>query len=258
MRFHRSTIFAILVAAALGVLPASADSCGSALVNVGPVVPGSSDPFTGCFGVDNDEQAFSFSLESPDLLNLSTGSWATGGFSPVLTLFDAGGNQIAVDHGGVNSVDPSLNTCGSRGVGTADGESTCLDAFISTVLAPGDYTLVLTEAGNCAGCGNLSTGNYTGFPDPNYAQYQHPHFTGFEWHGSGSTSNFLSPNNGQPLGSTWSVEIVDVAPEPAAWFTGVSGLLSLLLIFRYRKPVRGAGGMDVLSGFQEDGQENEQ
>ncbi len=241
-QIYRPVMLAIVSMALLGVTPAFADTaCGSFEDTIGDIAGLASYQGTGCFNADNNEQVFHFSLTSDSLLNLYTNSWATGGFSPILTLFDGSGVKIAVDHGGVYSSDPTYNTCGSRGIGTADGESTCLDAFIDAELTAGNYTLVLTEGGNCANCGNFATGNYTGFPDPNYARYNTPNFTGFEWYGTGSTLNFLSPNNGDPLSGNWSVQIDNVSPEPGSVLLGLTGVLMTFFVVRRRRGERAPG-----------------
>jgi len=232
---HRSIILATVVMAGFGASQLAASTCGgSSLTDLNLISGLTTFSDSGTFGCDSTERAYTFTLDATSLLNLYTVSWASGGFAPILTLFNGGGAQIAVDHGGYYSTDPDLNTCGTRGIGTADNESTCLDAFISSYLDAGSYTLILTEAGNCAACGNYSNGDYTGFPDSNYTQYNHPYFTGHEWQGSGSTATFLSPNNGDQLNGGFEVHIDSFAPEPGTWVMSVSGIFLMALAWRRR------------------------
>src|SRR6185312_858935 len=141
MLIHRSLIPALMCALGLCALPAAAaDLCPA--TDITATLPYSG---TGCFNTDDVEQSFVFTLGSSQTVNMYTTSFAGGGFAPVLTLFTGGDNSfIASDDGGVYSNDPEFNTCGARGVGTADGATTCLDAYLTRNLGPGSYRLVLT------------------------------------------------------------------------------------------------------------------
>jgi hypothetical protein len=65
---------------ALACLFASASAASAAVIT-----------FSGTFGVDNDVVYFRYSIDNPGEVTVSTTSFAGGGFSPILTLFDSSG-----------------------------------------------------------------------------------------------------------------------------------------------------------------------
>jgi len=233
----RSPIFlAAFAAVGFAVVPASADTCSpnSSIIAVGDLAEGTQSPNSGNFGCDSDEEVITFSIDTPATqVDLFTTSWTTGGFAPILTLFDSTGAELTYDAGG-----EAPNACGARGTspgGTLyDRTQTCLDAYINTTLAIGTYTLVLTEQDNLATNGSfLSDGG--GF-DKNYSNYGALSFTGEEWTPSTNpTATFLSPNNGDPLSSAWTVDLVNPAPEPVTVFMALSGLLLTWASVRRRR-----------------------
>jgi hypothetical protein len=229
MRTHYPVIVAILAVAGLTALPASASTCvpNSGIINIGDLAEGNSSANTGNFGCDSDEEVFNFSLDSLSQIQLYTTSWVTGGFAPILTLFDSAGNEITYNAGGQEP-----NACGPRGTspGTfSDYTQTCLDAFLNPTLAAGSYTLVLTEQDNLAKGSYVA--NEAGY-DTNYTKYGELAFTGYEWDQPGQT--FLSPNNGDPLTSAWAVDLVNPAPEPVTGLMGLSGISLILMSVRRR------------------------
>jgi hypothetical protein len=115
--------------------------------------------FTGTFA--NDASNFNYTLTNTatTTYNFYTPSYgggtnangtvtAAGGFDPVLTLFSSTGNVVGFGGGS--------GTC--SGSSKADATTgLCEDAYLSTVLAPGTYSLYLTEFPNVA-VGMLSDG----------------------------------------------------------------------------------------------------
>jgi len=242
IRIHRAFILALFTAVGFGVLPAAA--CSIADVSVGTLPAGNTYSDSGCLVDDQSEQSFLFTTNTTETVDLYTTSWESGGFAPILTLFDSSGDELATDDGGVWSSTPSLDTCGARGIGTADGGTSCLDAYLTETLAAGNYRLVLTENGTpTSEGGNEATGNYTpvGSPEqsPNFEQYGIPNFSGQQWTGDPTTSlMFLSPNDGAPLSDAWDVTITAQSgstPEPVTGVMGLSGILVTWAVARRRR-----------------------
>ncbi len=242
MSIFRPLALAIIAIAALGVTSASATSfeCNVSDISVTSLTYVG----TGCFNFDDNEQSFTFSLESTQTLNLFTTSYAPvegGGFAPILTLFDNGldSNYITFDAGGL-----APDGCGARSIGGSDQQNTCLDAYITAVLGPGSYRLVLTQQGNSLGGSNFDgvDENFNplayvacGQTGASFTQCGTSNFTGQQWD---SGSMFLSPNNGDPLGNNWAVTIESVAvstPEPSTSLIGLSGLLLTFAALKLRK-----------------------
>ena len=58
---------------------------------------------SGTFSQDDNVQLFDITQTTTDDLTIYTSSFAAGGFTPVLSLFDASGNFITADDGSQNS-----------------------------------------------------------------------------------------------------------------------------------------------------------
>jgi hypothetical protein len=132
----------LLLAAALLTLPAQAANFS----------------FTGNFSGGDDVQLFSFSLSSPTSVTLLTLSYAggvnsaaavipDGGFDPILTLFDSTGAILTQNDDG-----------SPPDVGVDPVTSQSYDSFLFELLAPGSYTLALTQFDNTAATSNLAGG----------------------------------------------------------------------------------------------------
>jgi hypothetical protein len=181
----------------------------------------------GIFTSDDNIVVIGFSLLSPDTVILQTlsfsggagvsGSVASGGFSPVLSLFDSNGDLLAVDAGG------SVPNCGSRNIDPESGY--CLDAYINIPLDAGNYSAALTQDDNTplgdfsAGFQRQDTGNFTA---ADLGLYQ------------GSFLLF----DGSQRSSSWEVEFLGVdssneAPEPSTTAAAVLGLGFLFLTHRF-------------------------
>ena len=104
--------------------------------------------FTGTFSTDDQLQAFTFRVDSPSTVVARTWSYAggtnaagqgipRGGFDPILSLFDSTGTLIG------------LNNDGTGFVATDPHTGAAFDSYLKmTSLAPGTYTLVLTQSDN--------------------------------------------------------------------------------------------------------------
>jgi len=152
---------------------------------LGAVTPGFSASFfsfSGNFTQDDEHAVFTFTLGAPGTVALQSWSYAggvdplanivsAGGFGPVLSLFDSGGDLINFDRGGtVGGLPPNDCGTGGRGVDVVSGQ--CLDAYLQISLGfAGVYTVVLTEQDNTPNGPTLAdgfaldgTGNFTGGP----------------------------------------------------------------------------------------------
>ncbi len=121
--------------------------------------------FTGTFGGDDDVELFSFSIGTTSTVTMVTRSYAggiladgtiiqAGGFDPILSLFDSTGDFVDESDDGE-----------SPDVGVDPDTEEQFDAFLQVALAPGDYTLALTQFDNFARGFHLSDGfELTGDP----------------------------------------------------------------------------------------------
>jgi hypothetical protein len=120
--------------------------------------------FSGTFSQDDNVQLFNITQSVTDDLTVYTSSYAEGGFTPVLSLFDASGNFITADDGSQNS------GCNAPLSPDTTNTTACWDAIIVFPGAPGSsYILALTEDDNTFQGSVLSdgfsedgNGNFTG------------------------------------------------------------------------------------------------
>ena len=130
----------------------------------GPLAQADTITFSGTFSQDDNVQLFDITQSTTDDLTVYTSSFAAGGFTPVLSLFDAEGNFITSDDGSQNS------GCNALLSPDPNYYDTCWDAFIVFPGAPGSsYILALTEDDNTFQGSVLSdgfsedgNGNFTG------------------------------------------------------------------------------------------------
>ncbi len=98
---------------------------------------------SGTFAADNSVYVYSFNTSATQSYTFATTSFATGGFLPDLTLFQANGTFV--------------DFSSSAGLG---------DVSLFDTLAPGSYLLYLTEYPNEFSGANLSTGSFLFAGDP--------------------------------------------------------------------------------------------
>ena len=114
--------------------------------------------FTGAFSYDNDVQQFTFTVFSTQNVTLRSWSYAggvnaqgvtiaRGGFDPIMTLYDASGDQIDVlDDGDCSAI-------------TADAVTgRCFDVEFKRALDPGTYRVALQQWDNFATGPTLADG----------------------------------------------------------------------------------------------------
>ena len=184
--------------------------------------------FAGNFAQDNAVRLFSFTVTTPSNVRLFTTSFAggvnldgtttpPGGFAPILTLFDAGGNFITENPD--FDIDPAQVS----------------DAAIERLLSPGTYLLSVTQFENFVETTSLA-GGFIYDDEPNFTR---------RVFGNGSGS-FIAPDGSQRT-SNFTVNFQNVAsaqpaaapvPEPATLALLGTGLAGVVAGVRRR---RGAG-----------------
>ncbi|OAI29136.1 MULTISPECIES: DVUA0089 family protein [Methylomonas] len=106
--------------------------------------------FAGNFSRDNSVVRFDFSIANPGNVTLFTSSWLKGGFDPILTLWDAGGQLLAEQDDGNGG-----GVAFSNGVPLSYGE---FDSYLTANLVAGDYIATLTQYDNFAVSSALADG----------------------------------------------------------------------------------------------------
>jgi hypothetical protein len=201
--------------------------------------------FNGTFAFDNDVILFAVNLQSPANLSVFTSSYAAGGFTPHLEMWDGTGTlQFAQTDGG----EPA---CVDQG-GPAprrDGTS-CGDAWVhegptaADNLDPGHYLVSLSQSGNSSdGFSVLDPFTNDGVSGRNYTASANGCSPGVffcdAFTAAPDSSNWevtfnLSNVSGVPIGS-----VSDLAPELGTPEPGmlalVLGGLSLIAAIRYRR-----------------------
>jgi hypothetical protein len=176
-----------------------------ATVCVASVASASTIGFTGTFTADDDNVVFHYTVLNAGSVDISTTSFATGGFIPILSLFDSTGNFLFLDSGYASSADAHLS-------------------WVSD--ANTDYIVALTQYDNfpvLAPNNNLSDG---------FTEDGQPDFTELL---SGFPGPFRDPIGTQLTGD-WAVnftsaEPLDVyIPEPSTTFLALTG--ALLMFWR--------------------------
>lgn len=169
--------------------------------------------FTGVFNQDDNVQLFDYTVQNTGFVTVATTSYATGGFAPILSLFDQTGqflfDDAATNHSPESDVSLQWNS-----------------------LAGAQYIIALTEVDNFAiaagDSGNLSEGfthggegNFTANPPIN----------------PGLPGGFYDGTGGPQLTGDWAVTFsapdalglsATAVPEPGSWtLFGIGALLTL-------------------------------
>jgi hypothetical protein len=193
--------------------------------------------FSGNFSQDDNELFYNFTILTSTSVNLQTWSYAggtdplgnvvpAGGFAPVLSLFDSGGNFLGSDAGG-----SAPGGCTPRNIDSASG--LCLDAYLlEPLLNAGTYTVVLTEQDNTPAGRTLADG---------FTQTGQGNFTGPEF--LGVPGSFIDQGLNQRNSSfEFTIGPVNTAvaavPEPSSWLLLLSGLLVMWRVMRRKDPAR--------------------
>jgi hypothetical protein len=138
----------------------------SAAVALGGLVASSAASamaITGNLASDDDVVLLPIHVDYFKWVELKTTSYASGGFDPILSLFDAAGNLIVANDDGVG---PPPFSCD---VATDPNTGFAFDACLAMTLAAGDYTLALTQHDNFANGPTLADGFFEeGYPNFTY------------------------------------------------------------------------------------------
>jgi len=189
---------------------------------------------SGSFTRDDNAAAFTFVLKQPTLVYAQTSSYAgtasdpggvdfcgntvpSGGFDPVLSLFDLTTGALLDFNNNNSSDNPSLFTLPAD---PATGES--FDAELADILPPGAYLYVLTEWDNTPPA-NLDSGSFAEEGNGNFTSGLFgdcPKFADVT--GACRNSNFALEFFG---------ETITVTPEPVTALLLASGLLLLAAFF---------------------------
>jgi len=114
---------------------------GLLLAGVSPGLAATIFNFSGAFSTDDFVQGFHYSVQNTGQVDIFTTSFATGGFAPILSLFDDAGNLQFYNVGS------QTNDCVNNGTDAATGA--CWDARLSWNSVTGtQYLITLTEDDN--------------------------------------------------------------------------------------------------------------
>lgn len=203
---------------------------------------GSAETFSYTGTLSSPEGVFtgSFTLASAGTVTIQTWSFgggtngagtviAAGGFDPLIALFsgppatasilvDGGGNPLADADNLYNPPWSYVGNCPPAGMVAIGASSVCGDDLLQVGLAPGTYTLVLTDANYVPAAvyddGTLSEG----FAD----------FTGGVFQTCVSATACITPNGSYAVDVSYPVSTsMNVTPEPSAlclWCTGLAAL----------------------------------
>jgi len=155
--------------------------------------------FSGVFPGDDYIQFFTYSVQNTALVTVSTTSYATGGFEPILSLFDSSGNFQNGDSGYAGNRDATLS-------------------WVST--AGARYTIALTEYDNFP----LGTTLAEGFSETGNGNFT----AKLPFNNPVPGGKFLLPG-GRQLTGNWSITFTSAEPTLTASAVPEPGSLVLLL-----------------------------
>lgn len=96
--------------------------------------------FIGTFTKDNDVVGLSFTVGAPSTVTVFSSSWVSGGFDPILAIWDSSGNQMAQQDDGHN-----VGSTPSNGIFYNHGT---WDSYYQVNLAAGTYLATIAQYNN--------------------------------------------------------------------------------------------------------------
>ncbi len=170
--------------------------------------------YTGTFNFDNDVQLLPFTIATTSDVTIETWSYAggtnyagqvipAGGFDPIVSLFDPSGTLIGYNDDGA-------------GVATDPTTGNAYDSLLHMGgLAPGTYTVALTQFDNFANGPTLGDGFSEGSNTNFTLAFAPPGAVGYFWDVTGNERT-----------GNWAVDIVTAisVPEPSSLLLGGIGL----------------------------------
>jgi PEP-CTERM motif len=196
--------------------------------------------FTGTLTQDDQVLIFNFVVGAPSLVTLNSLSYAggtnangqvigSGGFDPILALFDSSGALINQDDDSDDTIDPST------------GRS--WDVFLQAMLDPGTYSVAIMEYDNFANGPNLSDGfertgqgNFTASPGFTSCPAAQPAFNDVsDTAGCGRTGNWAFDILGVQSAVVIDPTQTGNVPEPSTWAMMLFGFGALGCAMRRRK-----------------------
>ena len=142
--------------------------------------------FNGTFTHDNDVALNVFTVNSASTVTIFTSSWQSGGFDPILTLWNSSGNFQ-------HEQDDSIAGAGSAVSNSVSYNYGQWDSYFHYTLAPGTYTVSVTQYRNSAAGTNLASG-FQEYANPNftfdYGWGIQPFFNGIQYANDTRTGNW--------------------------------------------------------------------
>lgn len=176
--------------------------------------------FSGNFTSDNQVFQTNLTLTAPSALVAYTDSYATGGFVPVLSLFNqATGGFIALNGGNASCTNGRLKDA-TTGL--------CDDAYLSVSLSAGNYLIVLTQFYN------FPNGNYS----DGFSQAGTGNFTAAACNATGSFWQ-IDVNPCVPRSGSYALTITAASPvpEPATSCLLLGALAGVAVLYRKRRRI---------------------
>jgi hypothetical protein len=192
--------------------------------------------FNGSFFQDDNQASFNIVLNSPGTVTITTSSYASGGFAPVLSIF--GAPYFGAGDPSLLGTNSGGAPCGVRPTNPDTG--LCLDALLGYdsilttnplgTLAAGTYMVILTEQDNTPNGPDLASGfnrdgqgNFTAVPDVNDGPFVDPGNPNISDSGNWAVG-FQNVDSAAQLG----------LPEPSTVLSLLGGLVILAGIRRRR------------------------
>jgi hypothetical protein len=183
----------------------------------GRLATASNFSFAGSLTADNSVQLFSFTVAATATVTLQTYSYAggtnqfgttvpSGGFDPILSLFDSSGLLINENDDGYANVPADART----------GQH--WDSYIHTTLAAGTYTVSLTQYDNFPQGSHLSD---------EFSRAGQPQFTG----AFGCSNGEFCDRTGNNRTAGWEFDVQDTASAAAVPESNMSALIFIGIAF---------------------------